>query len=203
MAEGAGEDCEGGGVRALATCILALAALPSAAPAQMAPVTQPVRAPGAPGTVASGARLVALTKTEVVLDRMFQQLVPLMVGNVVAGIERAPDAPADLKLRFADTTTRNQATAILGEEVLKSFRKRYPDVAAEAAKAYAATFSEADLQAAIAFYSTPAGQRFIDAQPWLQQTLGQAGQKVGMAAGAEAVPAAFARILALPAPGTK
>lgn len=187
-------------MKTIATCMAALAALPTAASAQSA---APVAAPGAPGTVASAARLVTLVKMEGVLDRMFQQLVPLIVGNVVAGIERAPDAPAALKLRFADTTTRAQATAILGEEVIKSFRKRYPEIRADAAKAYAATFSEAELQAVIAFYSTPTGQRFVDAQPRLQQVLSEAGQKIGMAAGTEAVPAAFTRILALPAPGTK
>ena len=163
----------------------------------------PVPALAQAGTEASATKLVQLMKVEVVLDTMFQQMTPVMTGQVLTATAQAPGAPAAIKARLTDATARARAESIMGEEMMRSLRKRYPQIANATAKEYAATFSEADLQAAIAFYQSPAGQRFVAAQPKLQAALSSQGQAIGMAAGAEAVPAALARIEALPAPAGK
>jgi hypothetical protein len=155
------------------------------------------------GTEASATRLVQMMKLDSVLDTMFQQMTPVMTGQVLAALAQAPSAPAAVKARLTDAASRAQAEAIMGEEMMKSLRKRYPAIASATVKQYAATFSETDLQAAIAFYQSPAGQRFVAAQPKLQAAMSGQGHVIGMAAGAEAVPAALARIEALPAPAAK
>lgn len=129
---------------------------------------------------------------------MFRQLTPMMTAQIMAALTQAPNAPAATKTIVANPAMRAKAAAIMSEEIMKSLRKRYPEIAAATARQYAATLSEADLQAAIAFYQTPTGQRMIAAQPRLQAALSEQGKIIGAAAGAEAVPAAILRIDALP-----
>lgn len=151
------------------------------------------------GTEATAAKLIRLMKMEGVLDTMFQQMAPMMTGQIMTALQQAPDAPADIKAMVTNPATGAQARTIMSEEVMKALRKRYPEIAAASAKEYAATFTEAELQTAIAFYQSPVGQRFVEAQPKLQAAMSRQGGIIGMAAGGEAVPAALARIQALPA----
>ena len=152
------------------------------------------------GTVASATRLMGLLKIEGVLDTMFQQIAPLIASNVLSTAEKGPNAPAALKSRLADPKVRPDVERIMAEEVLKSYRARYPDLLAATARQYAATFSEADLTAAIAFYQSAAGQHFIAAQPRVQAAMSEEGRRIGMAVAETAISAALARIAALPAP---
>lgn len=170
----------------------ALAAAPVAASGKSSPAASS-------GTVTSAAKLVQLLKLDGVLDTIFQQLTPMMTAQIMAALAQAPNAPAATKAIVADPAMRTKATAIMSEEIMKSLRKRYPEIAAATARQYAATLSEADLQAAIAFYQTPTGQRMIAAQPKLQAALSEHGKTIGATAGAEAVPAAILRIDALSA----
>ncbi|KQM62707.1 hypothetical protein ASE75_13865 [Sphingomonas sp. Leaf17] len=169
----------------------ALATVPLAAAGQASPEPSS-------GTVSSAATLVQLLKLDGVLDTMFRQLTPMMTAQIMAALTQAPNAPAATKTIVANPAMRAKAAAIMSEEIMKSLRKRYPEIAAATARQYAATLSEADLQAAIAFYQTPTGQRMIAAQPRLQAALSEQGKIIGAAAGAEAVPAAILRIDALP-----
>lgn len=181
-----------GGLQKIATMAVgaALATAPFAAAGQTSPEVSS-------GTVASAARLVQLLKLDGVLDMMFRQLTPMMTTQIMAALTQAPNAPAATKAIVADPAMRAKATAIMSEEIMKSLRRRYPEIAAASAREYAATLSEVDLQAAIAFYRTPTGQRMIAAQPRLQTALSEQGKVIGAAAGAEAVPAAILRIDAL------
>lgn len=190
MAESDGGGREKGGMKTKTLCLGAL--MTAAIPSMPAQAQQ--------GTEVSAAKLVGIMELEGVLDTMFQQMTPMMTAQIMTALRQVPDAPADVKVRVADPSAGAQASAIMDEEIMRSLRKRYPEIMAATAKEYAATFSEADLQAAITSYETPAGRRFVQAQPKLQALLSRRGGAIGMAAGGEAVPAAIKRIRALPAP---
>ena len=191
MAEDEGGKRTGGGVTRKFILGVALALIGTGAVSQ---------SPSAE-TEATATKLVAALNLQVVLDRMFQQITPLVTTSIVSAIEQAPDTPADLKARLGDPALRPRTSAIISEEILKSYRARYPDLMKAVAHEYAAKFTEADLQAALAFYQTPAGQRFIAAQPQLQADMSEAGRVIGKAAGTEALPRAIGRIRALPVSG--
>lgn len=182
---------------AIAAALLAACSAPT-----LAQVATPAPVAGA-GTLATATALVGAIRIEGVLDTMFRQITPLVSSSVMAAIEHEPSAPADIKARFADPVLRPKAQAILSEEILKAYHARYGELLGSVAREYAAMFSEADLQAALAFYRSPTGQRFIAAQPVLQAKMSEEGRKIGMAAGREAIPAAMKRIATLPLTETK
>ncbi|MDO7841303.1 DUF2059 domain-containing protein [Sphingomonas sp. CA1-15] len=164
----------------------------------------PIVTAAAGGSVETATKLIAALQLRGTFDRTFQQLTPLISNGVIASIQRASDAPADLKAKIENPASRQQVEKILGEEIMKSYRARYAQIIDATAKRYAATFSEADLKAALAFYQTPVGQRFIAAQSTLQAELGEQGRAIGAEAGREAIPIAIKRIMgtapAVPAP---
>jgi uncharacterized protein len=71
------------------------------------------------------------------------------------------------------------------EATIDKMRNRKQTLIEAAAEAYASELSLADLQALIAFYRTPAGQRFAERSPFITQKTMLAGQRWGQAIGAE------------------
>ena len=61
----------------------------------------------------------------------------------------------------------DRAQAIVQEGVMPLLNEHYDELLDVQAKSYAAVLSVSDMQAAIAFYNTPAGQSLIRAQPQL------------------------------------
>jgi hypothetical protein len=153
----------------------------------------------AQGTVKTATKLVDAMRMDGTLDRMFQQITPLVAANILSVIEQSAQAPTDLKAKISDSKLRPQVTTIMTEEVLKQYRARFSELKQAVAKTYAARFTEADLSAALAFYQTPAGQHMIEAQPLMQAEMSEQGKIIGSSAGKEAVPIAIARIMKLDA----
>jgi len=197
MAEGEGKGWEGGGVKTAFVLAMALtAATPAPTAAQR---VQPVQA----GSIKTAQAIVARQQQEQLLDTMFQQLMPLMVANVQNAIQNDATTPAALKERLKTDAGRKQVGSIIGEEFTSAFRQRYADIGEATAEEYSKLFSEPELVAILAFYSSPAGMKMLRLQPQLQKTLSEQGRALGREAGMAAVPKIQARLTALNAPATK
>lgn len=146
----------------------------------------------APGSTASARKLIDLMGVERQFDLMFVQLMPLMTGNIVQAL--AKDGPPAIHKELETEEGKARINGILGEEIMKSLRARYGDLKKNAAREYAAIFSESELQGLITFYGSPLGAKTLKALPELQQKLSAAGRDIGMVAGMEAVPRAMERI---------
>ena len=68
---------------------------------------------------------------------------------------------------------------VLTPVMIEAFKARLSELSAAAAIVYARNFSGEDLQALIAFYKTPAGQRLLQKLPTVTQELLVAGGKFG------------------------
>ena len=175
---------------------LALSVAPTPAMAQVAPATQP-------GSITTARAIVARLRIERTIDPMFQQIMPLMTSNVENAMLAASGTPDAIKAKLKTQDGRQQISAIIGEEFTTAFRQHYPDIAEGAAEEYSRLFSEAELKAILAFYTSPAGAKLIEALPQLQQVLSEQGRGVGREAGMTAFPKIQARLTALVAPATK
>lgn len=152
--------------------------------------------------LATATKIVTLMQIDRVVDTMFQQLTPTMTTSIFSAIEHAADAPTKVKVQLGDAGGRRAAETIMGEEIMKSFRARYPEIIAATAREYATSFTQPELDAILVFYQSPAGARLLELQPTMQAKLSEQGRKIGMAAGAEGVPRAIVQIEALPTPGS-
>jgi hypothetical protein len=68
---------------------------------------------------------------------------------------------------------------VLVPVMLEGFKMRLSELSAAAAIVYSRNFSSEDLQALIAFYKTPTGQRLLQKLPAVTQDLMTAGGKFG------------------------
>jgi len=185
---------------ALLTATLLAAPLPAAA--QVAPGA-PVVPAAVPGSIETARAIVARMQIERTMDPLFQQIMPLMISNVENAMLADAQTPDALKLRLKTDAGRKQVGAIISEEFTAAFRQRYSDIAAAAAEEYRKLFSEPELRAILAFYTSPAGARLLQAQPQLQQVLSAQGRVLGQKAGMAAFPKIQVRLAALGAPTEK
>jgi len=54
----------------------------------------------AQGTIKTATKLVDAMQMDGTLDRMFQQITPLVAANILSAIEQSAQAPTDLKRRY-------------------------------------------------------------------------------------------------------
>jgi hypothetical protein len=195
MAEGEGQGREGCGVRRL-SCLIAVALLAAPVAAQVAPAATA-------GSITTARAIVARMQIDRTMDPLLQQIMPFMTTNVENAMLAASNTPAPLKARLATDDGRRQVGTIISEEFSAAFRQRYPDIAEAAAVEYSKLFSEPELAAILAFYTSPAGAKLLQAQPQLQQVLSEQGRALGREAGMIAIPKIQARLVALDAPAAK
>jgi hypothetical protein len=174
----------------------ALIAAPMPAISQVAPAAQP-------GTIATARAIVSKLRIERTMDPMFQQIMPLMTANVENAMATAPKTPEFLKAKLKTEEGRKQIGDIISAEFTAAFREHYPDIAEGAAEEYRKLFSEPELKAILAFYTSPTGAKLLEALPQLQQVLSEQGRALGREAGMTAFPKIQARLAALGAPATK
>nr|AGU10549.1 Uncharacterized protein conserved in bacteria DUF2059 [uncultured organism] len=179
-------------------CLIAAALL--AAPV---PVAAQVAPAATAGSITTARAIVARMQIDRTMDPLFQQIMPLMTANVENAMLAAPNTPAPLKARLTTDDGRKQVGTIISEEFSAAFRQRYPDIAEAAAVEYSKLFSEPELAAILAFYTSPAGAKLLQAQPQLQQVLSEQGRALGREAGMIAIPRIQARLVALDAPAAK
>ncbi len=94
------------------------------------------------------------------MDQQKKSMGPMlqqMLGQAAGGMSQSE---RDAFVAFQQKLMGDMMDSVLG-----------PDLQAEMAKAYSETFSEAELNAQAAFYSTPAGQALIDKTPEVQAKL--------------------------------
>ena len=183
------------------SCLIATAILAAPMPlaAQSVPAAPVVRS----GSITTARAIVARMQIDRPMDALLQQIMPLMTANVENAMLAGADTPAPLKVRLKTDDGRKQVGTIISEEFGAAFRQRYPDIAAAAAVEYSKLFSEPELAAILAFYTSPAGAKLLQAQPQLQQVLSEQGRALGREAGMIAIPKIQARIVALDAPAAK
>ena len=145
--------------------------------------------------------VVGAMHVEPMLDRMFEQLMPLMTGSVLNAMRSATDTPASLRAKLATASGRDQVSAIISDEFMKAFRVHYPQIAGAMVEEYRRTFTTGELQAVLAFYQSPAGAKLLATQPQIQAALSRAGGEIGRVAGQEALPNIQRRLDQLARPG--
>ena len=113
---------------------------------------------------------VALIREVMTLTRVAETVVQTMEGGVEAQRRASPDIPE-----------------VFWERFLQRARERMPEFIERMIPAYSDAFSEEDLRALIAFYRTPAGTRFLAAQPELIRASMAAGEQWGVELGTQVV----------------
>jgi hypothetical protein len=104
--------------------------------------------------------------------QLAQKLVEMAGGNeaqTLAAINGPLTTMMGQMLSQMGTTDPAKAQALVQEAVMPMLKEHYPELAAIVAQSYAQVLSQDDLKAAIAFYSTAAGQDMVRLQPQLAQ----------------------------------
>lgn len=97
------------------------------------------------------------------VQRNVDSLYPMMDGMMKQSMAQAmPGEPTAAQRKAMEASTRAFAE-VMREEL--SWQKMKPDMV----RAYADTFTEAEVLGAIAFYESPAGQAFVEKTPQLMQ----------------------------------
>lgn len=136
--------------------------------------------------------VVELLQLRDALDKLFDGLAPMMASATVAQL-------SDGKLTVVSELIKNgrggrdRLTAIVSEEMLAELRKNYPEFLAAAAQQYREAMSEAELDAVLAFYRSPAGAKLLQQQTAMENSMGKLGERIGMKAGSIALPRALER----------
>lgn len=140
------------------------------------------------------AQLVALMGVEAKLDEVFSTLVPMFGTQVVAQLESDKGTSGAVRNLIENGRGgRERLQKILAEEFLAELRKTYPAMIADFTSAYRNALSPSELDAAIGFLKSPAGQKFIAAEKQTQTSMKAIGERAGMSAGMAAVSNGFAR----------
>lgn len=140
------------------------------------------------------SQLVALMGVEAKLDEVFSALVPMFGTQVVAQLENDKGTSGAVRNLIENGRGgRERLQKILAEEFLAELRKAYPAMLADFTAAYRSALSPTELDAAIAFLKSPAGQKFIAAEKQTQASMKAIGERAGMTAGMAAVSNGFAR----------
>lgn len=160
---------------AVAAAALFLVAAPCAAQT-VSPVDESVQIE--PARLAAARRFMTAAHVDTAMNQVVAAMMPQMMRSIAA----------------ADHLTQEQSDMI-SRVVLEQLQADTPDLVEKMARVYATRLSEADLNAAAAFYESEAGRHFVDAQPILAQD----GAAVGRAWSQRALPEVLARIRALSA----
>lgn len=145
-------------------------------------------------TASNADRVIELLKLEETLDSLFEPLIPLYSGNVIAALERDSTMPEVIRSKLGNVDSRQRVAAIIGEEFLIGVRKRYPDMKAELIAEYRAQFSEAELAELADFLASGTGAKWLAASPALQARMGKIGEQIGSEEGIKSFPRALKRI---------
>jgi len=116
-------------------------------------------------------RLVQVSQGELVVQQMFDALIPQIMG---LALNKDPDLGDEKKAKINRVMLEELNTAI-------------PDFLEQTAKIYAQHFSEAELQDGIEFYESPTGKKFQQLAPVLMQESMAHGQALGQAVGTRAI----------------
>jgi hypothetical protein len=185
--------------------IIALAIAASAAsPVSRAPILSDAAAKAAdPVALAAAEKLLAQMHVSQSIDRMLEQLVPMMSSAIIGELEHNPATEQVVQQIEAKPDGRARLTAIFTDEVLKSLRTHAPDIVKGAAGEYASVFSASELNGLLGFFASGAGAKWLLNQSQLQQSIGRIGQQVGREAGAEAGTRAMERAVKEILPSSK
>ncbi len=141
----------------LLVCSALLTPLIHAQAPAAAPMPAPAVVPGdAPASVASVEKLLDVLQVKKMIEAVPQQanmMVTNMEHQVWAGENLSPRAQAE-----ADKTTRDVMKDMFSEMTWDKMKGMYVDL-------YTKNFSQAEVDAAIAFYQSPVGQSFVKKQP--------------------------------------
>ena len=114
--------------------------------------------------------LMATLKQRDVMDAMIVQ----MRAAVITNLQQSTGKPVDVATRAVD------------ELIIPELQARFSELQESFVNIYISLYSLEDLQALIAFYATPLGQRLIQIQPQVAQRGAEAGQVWGTKVGHEA-----------------
>lgn len=139
-------------------------------------------------------QLIGLMGIEAKLDEVFSTLAPMFGTQVVAQLEADQSTSGTVRNLIENGRGgRDRLQKILSDEFLAELRKTYPTMLTDFTAAYRSALSPAELDAAIGFLKSPAGQKFMAAEKQTQARMKAIGERAGMTAGMTAVSNGFAR----------
>jgi hypothetical protein len=136
------------GLSLIAACPAMAQDAPAAPPASPAPVAPATPAPITPSQLAAARALVIASG----MSRSFTVVIPQFVNQIGSSLtETRPELTEDLKAVFA--------------ALAPEFIQQADEMTDIAAQIFAKHMSEADLKAAVAFFTSPSGKQYVAAQP--------------------------------------
>ena len=109
------------------------------------------------------------------VEQLSLQVVDAMTPGIIKMISSAyPDIPDEIM-------------KILREEMLNTFESRIPEYIALSIPLYDESFTTDEIKAAVSFYKSEAGQKFVQLQPALMQKMILLGQRWGQSTGQIAI----------------
>lgn len=139
-----------------------------------------------PGTIESARKLIEVMRVDQTYDRVFKPIVGMMAIAILPTIEKDNAVPEDVRNELATNEGKARVGKLVSEEFLAAFRARYPQLKEATAKEYAAAFTEDELQAIIAFYSSGVGAKVLTLVPEITAKVQARAQSIGEDAGKDA-----------------
>jgi len=134
-----------------------------------------LQAHAAPASEESIDRLFTIMKVQSTTDGMYAQLGGYMRKMMEEALDAKAMSPADREkaLAFADAYVARTMPLIREEFGWAKMRERYVRI-------YRESFSQEEVNGLIAFYSSPAGQAFVDKMPLvMQKSMNEMSQMMG------------------------
>jgi hypothetical protein len=175
--------------RALPLALLAAVAAPATAQPNTAKSEQVDEA-----RLTAARELLRVQGVGVVMQKMYRDLAPAMALSVIG--EMATDNDGKLLLERIEQRgdgAKGELARLVAEEFLASMTRRIPQLLERFAAEYARSFTQKELDDALAFFASPSGARFVELQPQMQERGREIGMDLGRDAGREAVEAALKR----------
>lgn len=168
--------------------IAGAAPIANPASAQTAGAQLPVSAKTAAhqGTIESARKLIEAMHIDQTYDRVFKPIVGIMAAAILPNMEKDGTLPEKVRDELATSEGKSRIGKMVSEEFLAAFRVQYPQLKEATAKEYAAAFTEDELQAIIAFYSSGAGAKALALAPEIAAKVQVQAQAIGQAAGKDA-----------------
>ncbi|OQW44902.1 MAG: hypothetical protein A4S16_14115 [Proteobacteria bacterium SG_bin6] len=168
--------------------LVAIAALAQAAPA-LPPDTPPRAATVAPSAtgVEEARRLLKAINIEAQYDQAFARLIPLATKQAFDSIKDSTKVPLKVRTFLNEPGNLDRAQRDFADRLSKGFRRRYPTLIDEAARAYAQAFTPQELESLSAFYESTLGKKTLTVLPELQNKMFVVGGRLGVEVGQEAM----------------
>jgi hypothetical protein len=161
---------------------------PNLAKAQTAgaPASDSARPSVRQATIESARKLIEVMHVDQTYDRVFKPMVGVLAAAVLPAMEKDGSVPEAVRTELATNEGKARVGRVVGDEFMAAFRARYSLLKEAMAKEYAAAFTEDELQAIIAFYSSGVGAKALALAPEIAAKVQVQARAIGEEAGKDA-----------------